>query len=80
MNKIYNPPKNEWSLILERPTQTVADIEDMVNSIFLEIKKGGDAVIAEYTEKFDGAVLGDNRVTEQEINTALGLVPEELKS
>jgi histidinol dehydrogenase len=79
MNKIYNPPKKEWSAILKRPTQTVADIEGMVDSIFLEVKKGGDAVIAEYTKKFDGAVLEDNRVSEKEIETALSLVSEELK-
>lgn len=80
MNKIYNPPKNEWPAILKRPTQTVADIEDMVNSIFLEVKNGGDAVVAKYTEKFDGAILQDNRVLNKEIETALTLVSEELKS
>src|SRR5690554_1583923 len=80
MNKIYNPPKNEWPAILKRPTQTVADIEDMVNSIFLEVKNGGDAVVAKYTEKFDGAILQDNRVLNKEIETALTLVSGELKS
>lgn len=80
MNKIYNPPKNEWPAILKRPTQTVADIEDMVNSIFLEVKNGGDAVVAKYTEKFDGAILQDNRVLNNEIETALTLVSGELKS
>ena len=80
MNKIYNPPKNEWPAILKRPTQTVADIGDMVDSIFLEVKNGGDTVVAKYTEKFDGAVLPNNRVSEKEIGEAQTLVSEELKS
>ncbi|HLT51287.1 MAG TPA: histidinol dehydrogenase [Arenibacter sp.] len=79
MNKIYNPPKNEWATILKRPTQTVADIEDMVNAMFLAIKNGGDKVVNEYTEKFDGAVLEDNRVSETEIEAALGSISGELK-
>lgn len=80
MNIIYDPARNEWPAIVKRPTQTVSDIGGMVDSIFLEVKNGGDPVIAEYTEKFDGAVLHDNRVPEGEIETALDLVPDELKS
>lgn len=79
MNKIYNPPKEEWSAILKRPTQTVADIEGLVNTMFLEIKNGGDTVIADYTKKFDGTVLKESRVSEEEIKMASALVPEELK-
>jgi len=34
MNKIYNPNIEEWSTLLKRPTQTVADIETTVLEIF----------------------------------------------
>ena len=79
MNKIYNPPKNEWPVILKRPTQPVADMEDLVDSIFMEVKNGGDAVIAQYTQRFDGALLPDTRVSEKEVEQALDCVSEALK-
>ena len=34
MKKALNPAKNTWSELLKRPTQTVADIEAVVNDIF----------------------------------------------
>lgn len=79
MNKIYNPPKKDWPTILQRPTQTVADIEDMVNAIFLEIKSGGDKVINTYTQKFDGLRINDFSVSQEEMEIAQSQVSEDLK-
>ena len=44
MNKIYNPKRADWKDVLKRPTQTVADIEGLVNSIFEEVKTSGDSI------------------------------------
>ena len=41
MNKIFNPERAQWKTVLKRPTQSVSDIEDIVNSVFREIKAGG---------------------------------------
>jgi histidinol dehydrogenase len=79
MNKIVNPDKNSWEQLLQRPTQTVADIEQTVNTIFEEVKKGGDAVVQKYTEQFDKAKLSSFLVSEEEINKASDSVSEELK-
>ncbi len=79
MNKIINPPKQDWKTLLKRPTQSVSDIENMVLSIFDEVENGGDAVLNTYTEKFDGAVLAHIAVTDDEIQEAIGLVSQELK-
>lgn len=79
MNKIYNPLKKDWSSILKRPTQTVADIEEMVDAIFLEVKNNGDNAINAYTEKFDGVLMKNSSVTQEEIEEAANQVPEELK-
>lgn len=79
MNKIVNPDKNSWEQLLQRPTQTVADIEQTVNTIFKEVKNGGDTVVKKYTEQFDKAKLSSFLVSEEEINKASDSVSEELK-
>ncbi len=79
MNKIYNPNKEDWKTILKRPTQTVADIEDTVNTIFAEVQKEGDTIVYKYTEKFDGAVLDDLRVTATQIEEAAKTISTDLK-
>ncbi|RKR12957.1 histidinol dehydrogenase [Maribacter vaceletii] len=79
MNKIYNPNKKDWKTILMRPTQTVADIEGTVNSIFKEVQEGGDSILAKYTQKFDGVELSSNIVSNDEINAAASLISEDLK-
>ncbi|MCG1036771.1 histidinol dehydrogenase [Polaribacter sargassicola] len=79
MNTIINPSKKDWTQILERPTKTVDDIEGIVNEVFTDIQKNGDAAVDKYTTKFDGVSLDNNIVSVQEINEAINLVSEELK-
>lgn len=79
MNKIYNPNRADWNNVLERPTQTVADIEDTVNGIFDEVKSGGDKILKKYTIQFDGVSLDDFTVSGKEIEEAHNLVSSELK-
>ncbi|CAM4382642.1 histidinol dehydrogenase [Zobellia nedashkovskayae] len=79
MNKIYNPNRSEWSAVLERPTQTVADIEQTVEAIFREVQNNRDATLKKYTEKFDGVVIENLVVSNNEIEEASALVSQELK-
>ncbi|MBU2905645.1 histidinol dehydrogenase [Arenibacter algicola] len=79
MNKIYNPERTQWKTVLKRPTQSVSDIEDIVNSVFREIKAGGDAVVSSYTKKFDGVVLQDALVPSMEIEESNKLISNDLK-
>ena len=44
MQRIDYPERKDWEKLLERPTQTVSDIEDTVVNIFEEIQIGGDSV------------------------------------
>ncbi len=80
MRKIGNPKREDWSRILKRPTQSVSDIEDTVNTIFKKVKEEGDHSLKELTEKFDGVILKAICVSDFEINEAIGLVSEELKA
>ena len=79
MKTILNPPKQDWSKILERPTKTVDDIEGIVNEVFSDVQQNGDKAIANYTQKFDGVFIENNVVSEEEIKEAITLVSEELK-
>ena len=80
MNKIYNPKRADWKDVLKRPTQTVADIEGLVNSIFEEVKTSGDSILKKYTQQFDKVALENMLVSEVEIEEAKTLVSEELKA
>ena len=39
MKIINNPPKKEWNALLQRPTQTLDDIESTVTQIFEDCTK-----------------------------------------
>jgi len=79
MNKIYNPKRADWKDVLKRPTQTVADIEGLVNGIFEEVRSNGDGILKKYTEQFDKVVLENMLVSEAEIEAAKSLVSNDLK-
>lgn len=79
MNKILYPNREDWPQLLQRPTQKVADIEGIVNTIFQEVKDGGDAILKKYTDRFDQVQLGTILVTSDEIQSATELVSIELK-
>jgi len=79
MQRINYPQQKDWEDILKRPTQTVSDIESVVNSIFKEVKTDGDMVIKKYTAQFDKVTLDSLLATETEIETANGNVSDALK-
>lgn len=79
MKKIVNPARSEWPVILKRPTQSVADIEETVNEIFDEIRSKGYQAVTKYTELFDGIKLEHLRVSDSEIREAGSSISKELK-
>ena len=80
MNKIYKPKKEDWESLLQRPTQTLEDIELTVNEIFSEVRAKGDVAVAKYTDLFDGIKLDDFKVSTNEIETAKNQVSSKLKN
>ncbi|OAB78075.1 histidinol dehydrogenase [Cochleicola gelatinilyticus] len=79
MKKINNPLKESWNTLLQRPTQTVDDIEATVTEIFSEVKQKGDSAVAKYTQLFDGISNLDTQVSNSEIEEAIQIVPSSLK-
>jgi histidinol dehydrogenase len=79
MKNIIYPRKIQWSEILKRPTQTVKEIETTVNKVFEDVQSNGDQAVRKYTKQFDKVSLSSLVVTEDEINTAVQKVSNELK-
>lgn len=70
MITILNPTPETWPTILQRPTQTVKDIEATVSEIFSEIEKKGDSAVSKYTQLFDGVSIDTLQVSEDKLNSA----------
>ena len=79
MKIINNPPKKDWNALLQRPTQTVDDIESTVTQIFEDVQRNKDIAISKYTQLFDGVSLENIIVSLEEINTAIAEVSDALK-
>ena len=80
MKVINNPPKKEWNVLLQRPTQTVNEIENTVTQIFEDVQRNKDIAISKYTQLFDGVSLENTLVSSDEINTAAAEVSAVLKA
>jgi len=79
IQKIFNPQPAEWEALCQRPELPVADLQQLVQQIFTDVKKNGDTAVKKYTSLFDGAIIDNLKVTEQEITAAIAQVPTELK-
>jgi histidinol dehydrogenase len=80
IKNIYNNPvKQEWENIQQRPTEDNATIQQTVQQIIDDIKRNGDAAIANYTKKFDNNDATNFLVSVKEIEDAVNSVPDELK-
>jgi len=79
MKIINNPPKKDWNALLQRPTQTVDDIESTVTQIFEDVQRNKDIAISKYTQLFDGVSLENIIVSVEEINMAIAEVSDALK-
>ena len=80
MKQYKYPNITEWKSLCERPLQNQENLSEQVKSIFDDVKNNGDKALKFFTEKFDGVVLNDFKVSEIEIEEAKNLVSDELKS
>ncbi|QQR98910.1 MAG: histidinol dehydrogenase [Sphingobacteriales bacterium] len=69
----------EWASILERPSQSLAEIVPTVQPIINDVYNGGDEALRHYSLKFDKIDIQDFEVSVEEIQSAIALVDEELK-
>ena len=53
MKKYFNPKKDNWASICERPLFDNTQIKKIVNDVFDNVKVNGDKALIQYTKKFD---------------------------
>ena len=75
IKKIKYDPANV-SKILGR-SYVPEDVSGAVREIIENVRQNGDKALFEYCERFDGACLSSLKVSEEEMENALGEVPEE---
>jgi histidinol dehydrogenase len=79
MNIIFYPRKETWETLCQRPQLDRSGLEDIVAGILQKVKQNGDKALYEFSEKLDGAVIENLRVSTSEINRAVKNVPVNLK-
>jgi histidinol dehydrogenase len=79
MQKFINPLTSEWKTLIDRPTASYDDLEDLVLKVFEQVEKRGDEAVFEYTKQFDKIQLQTLQVSPEEILIGVNAVPKELK-
>jgi histidinol dehydrogenase len=79
MKTILYPGKETWGTLCQRPRFDRSGLEGIVGDILQKVKNEGDNALYELTEKLDGVVNKNLRVTSAEIQRACKNVPINLK-
>ena len=78
--KIFNnPPKETWPELAQRPQLELEFLESAVRNLLTRVKKSGDSALRELTLQFDKVSIADFRVTSEEIEEAVKIIPAELQ-
>ena len=78
--KIYQNPDTALSQkILQRPVHEAKDLAFIVEGVLQKVREEGDIALKGFTEKFDGVVITDFKVSTEEIEAAKDQVAPELK-
>ena len=79
MKIIRFPERDKWDSLCKRPSLGRSGLEDVVAGILYKVKSTGDKALFDLSEKYDGVVLKDLKVTASEITGSAAKVPEELR-
>lgn len=79
MKNYINPPRSNWNSLIERPSFPAEDLESKVREIIAAVKENGDVALRQFSKDFDQVDLIDFKVSVDEIERAVGQVPEDLK-
>lgn len=79
MKRIIYPNKKNWLKLTQRPLVKTTDLNNLVNQVFEEIKRDGDAAVTRYSYQFDKVKLKSLALSEETMNDASKNVSKELK-
>lgn len=79
--KIYKyPEQKDWQSLLQRPVMDTEVLNDKVKEVLAAVKNNGDLALKKFTEQFDGVVVDNFLVSDEEIAAAINDVSDALKS
>jgi len=79
MKKYFNPKKDNWASICERPLFDNTQIKKIVNDVFDNVKVNGDKALIQYTKKFDNIDLKEISFDLERIDISEVDIDSELK-
>lgn len=79
MKNYITPNKDQWASLIKRPKLNQDELTDAVSSIINNVKSNGDQALLKYTSTFDGVRLNSLVVSENEIQSAIKQITDELK-
>ena len=78
--KIFNNPNSQtWSDILARPVLDTTHLNAIVTNILQKVKNKGDEALNFFSKKFDGVILENIEVLDEEFKTAELVLENDLK-
>jgi histidinol dehydrogenase len=80
MNVFIQPSPNTWKELVQRPQLELGFLDSTVRNILNRVRKSGDTAIRELTLQYDKTALTDIVVPEEEIQSAIQSLSEELTS
>ncbi|MFM1840639.1 MAG: histidinol dehydrogenase [Bacteroidota bacterium] len=79
MNLIINPPKNEWSGVLQRPVLDAQNLLSKVQEVLDAIREKGDEAVKSYTLSFDQVNLGSLQLSDEQIHQMASSLDPQVK-
>lgn len=76
---IEYPSRAEWDKLTRRAVSDTSALTETVKNILEDVAANGDKALRAYAEKFDGAVLRDLMVSDEEFSECESLVDKSLK-
>ncbi len=79
MKTLKNPDLKDWTRLAQRPSKSIAELDQIVDEVFDNIRKKGDNALYEYTLKFDKAKLKSLKIEEAELKNSSKEISKKLK-
>jgi histidinol dehydrogenase len=79
MNLIINPPKKEWSGVLQRPVLDARNLLPKVQEVLDAIREKGDEAVKSYTLSFDQVNLGSLQLSDEQIHQMASSLDPQVK-
>jgi histidinol dehydrogenase len=79
MNLVINPPKKEWSDVLQRPVLDAQNLLPKVQEVLDAICEKGDEAVKSYTLSFDQVNLSSLQLSDEQIHQMASLLDPQVK-